>query len=215
MRASCNSLPDWAVIFEDEHPPKYWTIIGQIVNSLPRSISCVEIGSGLGDILALLLNFGFSNIVGIEREIELSVLTNKKLDALFTRHDCVIAAEYPIKLHDRPNLLIQANCIYADGISTKDDFKDRLQAWHKFNGVPDIYLLEVVDSSYCIDHPEFPSFLRLSENDIRDTFPDYFITGFRTYQYPENKSTKQLYEITVSGQYKINVIGDSEKKIIK
>jgi SAM-dependent methyltransferase len=196
IRSSRNSIPKWAEIFCEEEPPKYWITLGRILDLLPRNINCVEIGSGFGDVLALLLHLGFTNVIGIERNSELAAQSNNKLYKLFSKPDCVIAAEYPIKLPQKPHLLIQVNCIYADGIRKKNSFLNNLRAWHIFNGVPEIYVLEVIDSSFRKPCTGYPLFVRLSEIDIRDTFPGYFVSSFETYQHPNNTSTKRLYVIT-------------------
>lgn len=186
----------WQEIYQADHPPKYWRTIADIAKHWPRDFYCVEIGSGLGDVLALLLHLGFSNVCGFERDARLAEAANQKLAALFGRSSCVVAGDYPVKLAQRPKVLLQVNCCYMDGVVARADFVDRLRRWYSYNGVPDVYLLEVVDASFRATHASFPMQLRLGEADVQGAFPGCRLERHLTYTYPQNTSTKYLYEIS-------------------
>lgn len=189
---------EWTRIYQADTPPRYWTKVGEAVAHLPRQVSVVEIGSGAGDVLALLLHLGFLNVLGLERDIELATIASCKLESLFGRGDAIVAAEYPIRLCCRPNVLVQVNCMYTDGIADKATLLDRLRRWHCFNGIPDLYLLEVVDASFKEDHAAFPPHIRFEEREIRSTFHGFEIEAYETYSYPRNSCTKRLYAIKPS-----------------
>ena len=59
-----------------------------------------------------------------------------------------------------------------------------------YAGKPKVFLLEVIDPEYDIPDDNFPYCIRLTENDIRDMFPQASIHWYQTYRYPINKRTK-------------------------
>lgn len=197
QRNRTESEPEWTRIYEADRPPPYWTKVGEALCDWPRRHLCIEIGSGVGDILALLLHLGFQNVLGLERDANLAKAAKSKLEALFGRPDVVLTAEYPIRLASRPNVLLQVNCMYTDGMADKGLLLERLRSWHCFNGVPDLYLLEVVDASFEETHAAFPLHIRFAENEIAEAFRGFRIEACETYSYPRNSTTKRLYAIAL------------------
>ncbi|MEP1855044.1 hypothetical protein, partial [Nonlabens ulvanivorans] len=105
-----SDLPQWTKIFTEKEPPIYWVRLAEILSQYPKSYSVFEIGSGLGDVLALLNLLGFEKVAGIERLEKLATIGNQKLFNLFNSKDIIIG-EYPIKL-ENIDTLIQVNCVY-------------------------------------------------------------------------------------------------------
>lgn len=187
-------LPEWTKIYSEPTPPVYWNILKNILNNYPKSSSVFEIGSGAGDLLALIMSLGFENVAGIEQDLLLTKVANKKLEHFFKRQDTVINGQYPISI-SKPNILIQINCVYFENIFSKEDYLIQLKSFYQ-NADPDYYLLEVIDSSFTSESKAFPKFVRLSEKNIQDTFTDKTIESFKTYEYPYNTSSKRLYLIS-------------------
>ena len=187
-------LPEWTKIYSESTPPVYWNVLKNILNSQSKSSSVFEIGSGAGDLLALILSLGFENVAGIEQDLFLTSVANKKLDYFFKKKDIVVHGKYPISIA-KPNILIQVNCVYSENIVSKEDYLIQLKSFYQ-NANPDYFILEVIDSSFEAASKAFPNFVRLSEKNIQDTFTDKTIESFKTYEYPINTSSKRLYLIS-------------------
>jgi len=187
-------LPEWTKIFSESKPPVYWNVLKNILNNYSKDSFLFEIGVGAGDILALIRSLGFGNVTGIEQNILLSQVANKKIEHFFKCNDTVFNGCYPVNI-SKPNILLQVNCVYFEKISSRENYLFQLKSFYE-NAKPDCYLLEVVDSSFTEHSNAFPQFVRLSENEIQDTFNDKKIESFITYQFPINTSSKRLYVIT-------------------
>ena len=61
------ALPEWTKIYSETTPPVYWNVLKNILNNQSKESSVFEIGSGAGDILALILSLGFQNVGGINK----------------------------------------------------------------------------------------------------------------------------------------------------
>lgn len=181
------------LVYKDDVPPAYWQILSTILQKYPKSYSIFEIGSGIGDVLALLIYLGFANIQGIERDDYLAKIANKKLSDLFALNELIFSGNYPISIPS-PDILLQINCVYFEGVSTKQEFIQQLLKFYE-NAQPKVYIVEVIDSTYNVDSNIFPFFVRLSPEDIYEAFKGLNIKSFLTYQYPKNTSTKRLYII--------------------
>jgi hypothetical protein len=188
-----DDLPQWTKIFTEIEPPIYWVRLAEILSQYPKSYSVFEIGSGLGDVLALLNFLGFENVSGIERVEKLATIGNQKLLNLFNSKDIVIG-EYPIKLKNI-DVLLQVNCVYFEGIFTKQAYISQIIQFYE-NTNPKHFLLEVIDSSFTEQSIIFPDFVKLSEEDIYNAFSRLKISSHLTYQVPKNSSTKRLYIIS-------------------
>ncbi|MEP1087739.1 MAG: hypothetical protein ABJH64_02930 [Algoriphagus sp.] len=188
-----SDLPQWTKIFTEKEPPIYWVRLAEILSQYPKSYSVFEIGSGLGDVLALLNLLGFEKVAGIERLEKLATIGNQKLFNLFNSKDIIIG-EYPIKL-ENIDTLIQVNCVYFEGLFSKQAYINQVWQFYK-NANPKHFLLEVIDSSFTEHSNTFPDFVRISEEDIYKTFSGLKISSFLTYQFPKNSSTKRLYIIS-------------------
>lgn len=187
--------PAWGNIYRSVSPPVYWLEIGKILEQMPRDSFCVEVGCGMGDVLALLLHLGFKQVIGLERDTFLTNIANQKLGALFGRFDCVYNENYPCSIQKKPDVLILVNCVYSEGNEDHASYLRRLSEWHVYNGVPQLFILELIDASFQVKHPSFPNTVRVSEAEIRQTFSGFQVDSFFTYQYPQNTSTKRLYSI--------------------
>jgi hypothetical protein len=186
-------LPEWFFQYTESNPPLYWKTIYQVLNDKNKNYSVVEIGAGFGDITALLNFMGYKNIVSYERDSRLCNNIKDKIISLFGYRPKVINAAYPEKLNYTPDILLQVNCIYIDGIKNKEEFVKQIRTCYETNGVPKLYILEVIDDSYKADNDIFPKYIRLNRLDIRQLFPMCEITEYKTYIYPKNKVSKTLY----------------------
>ncbi|HPQ72067.1 MAG TPA: hypothetical protein PKW95_23300 [bacterium] len=189
------SLPQWVPVDNNISPT--WRAISTSLKGLNRDESCFEIGSGVGDIMAILAAHGFRNIHGIEREDWLVRLANQKLMDLFGVDNAVIHGTYPTKLTFMPTLLIQVNCIYRAGKETCQDYISRLQRWHSFNGIPHNFLVELIDGTFTAPHPAFPPEVRVHEECVRKAFLGFNVSSQPTYVFPQNTASKRLYSISL------------------
>lgn len=188
-----DDLPQWTRIFTEVEPPIYWLRLAEILSQYPESYSVFEIGSGLGDVLALLHFLGFDKVSGIERIGKLANIGNQKLLNLFNSEDIIIG-EYPIKIKNI-DVLVQVNCVYFEGLSTKEGYLSQIRHFYD-NANPKHYLLEVIDNSFMQYSKVFPDFVKISEEDIYKVFSGFKISSYLTYKYPKNTSTKRLYVIS-------------------
>jgi hypothetical protein len=186
-------LPEWFLQYTEELPPLYWKTVYQIMNEMDKNKSIVEIGAGYGDITALLYFMGFNKVVSFECDSSLCSEIIGKIESLFERKPLVINTKYPDKLNFTPDILLQVNCVYADTIKSKEEYLTHIINTYEANGVPQTYLLEVIDNSYKEANETFPELIRLNKADIRQLFPASKITAYKTYIYPHNKVSKTLY----------------------
>jgi len=188
------SLPEWTSIYREEEPPVYWTVLKNILNRFPKNSTVFEIGSGAGDLVAMIHDFGFKKICGIELNKTLTKCANEKLEFLCGLKNAIQNNTYPVFI-DQPDILIQVNCVYFENISTKKEYLKLIKSFYD-NAVPKYFLLEVIDSKFKTHTNIFPKFVRLSKNDISKTFTNKTIESFPTYVYPKNTSSKTIYLIS-------------------
>lgn len=187
---------EWHEIYCASPMPIYLSVLLKRLEVLDKNLSIIEIGSGYGDVLVMLIHLGFKNIIGIERDETACKVANKKIQAFFkTDQDYVICSDYPVKLNYTPDIYIQINNVYADSLSEKDEYVKRNKQWILYNGVPKIVFIEFIDASYTGESNHFPSFVRLSNEELKLIFSDFDVQSFKTYEYPQNTSSKCLYEL--------------------
>lgn len=187
-------LPKWTGIYREPEAPVYWYVLKNILVELPNNYTIFEIGSGTGDLLALIYDFGFKNIKGSEKDVELCSIANEKMKHFFGIEDIIENKNYPYDI-DRPNVLLQINCVYFDKITTKQEYLTTLKGNYD-NANPDYYIVEVIDDSFKEENSIFPNFVRLSKKDLENTFVGKSIKYFHTYKYPINTSSKTIYIIS-------------------
>lgn len=192
-----NSIPakyhrPWSIMFQEKRFPTYWETVYNILNKMDKSLSVLEIGAGQGDITSILCYLGFSKIMSYERDKEMAKVAISKIQSLFHRTGVIINADFPNTRHTSEVLVI-VNCVYADGVTNKLEYINKLQSFYEYAGFPKTVLLEVIDSTYTQPNPDFPYFVRLSQEDIYNIFPIESVESYKTYHYPINKTTKILY----------------------
>jgi SAM-dependent methyltransferase len=187
---------NWHEIYCNSPIPIYLNILLQRLSKLDKNLSIIEVGSGYGDVVAMLLYMGFKNIIGIDRDKTACALANKKLQSLFkTKKEYIMCDEYPVKLDAAPDIYIQINNVYVDSLSTKEEYLKRNKEWIQYNGIPRYSYIEFIDESFKQYSKHFPSFIRLSKKDIEQLFHDNEVNSFKTYEFPVNTSSKCLYEV--------------------
>ena len=162
--------------------PRYWQVVYSTLSTLDKSLRILEIGAGQGDVTAISCHLGFKSVVAYERELNDAKIAQEKIISLFKKDNVILNTDYPHGYEDA-DVMIMVNCVYAD------------ECLNKSAGLPKTVLLEVIDSSYSVPDNDFPTWIRLSKQDIRDLFPNANISVFKTYSYPVNKRTKNLYII--------------------
>lgn len=188
--------PEWHEIYCASPMPIYLRILLKRLENLDKNLSIIEIGSGYGDVLVMLIHLGFKNIIGIEREETACKAANKKIQTLFkSEKEYVIYSDYPINLNYTPDIYIQINNVYADSLSEKDEYIKRNKEWIFYNGIPKYVFIEFIDASYTEISNHYPSFIRLSNDEVKLLFSDFDLQSFNTYEYPKNTSSKCLYEL--------------------
>lgn len=174
--------------------PRYWQVVYSTLSTLDKSLRVLEVGSGQGDVTAISCYLGFTSVVAYEREFKDATIAQEKIKSLFGKDNVIINTDYP-KGSENADVMIMVNCAYADECLNKEEYLQRLLYFYKSAGCPKMVLLEVIDSSYSVQDKDFPTWIRLSTDDIRDLFPKAEMTVFQIYCYPVNKRTKNLYII--------------------
>jgi protein-L-isoaspartate(D-aspartate) O-methyltransferase len=190
-----NNLPSWFLQFTEPGPPLYWKTVFEILYNENRNKSIVEIGSGYGNITALLHFMGFQKIISFERSEKLTGITQQKVQDLFGKQSEVINKDYPQNLNFVPDILIQVNCIYPENISCKHEYINQIKNTYEANGKPATFIVEFIDSSFKMNHLDYPDYVRMNEFEVSEIFPDCSIQSFETYKYPFNKTSKRIYVI--------------------
>ena len=187
----------WSNQYCESFFPKYWCEVFKASESLDKNLRVLEVGTGHGDITSIFCYLGFKNIISFERDEENAIIAKEKLKILFSVDSIVRQESFPNSGQFSSDILVLVNCVYADEIHSKEEYKEQIKLIYLSAGCPGIFLFEVIDSEYVIPDEVFPYEVRLGKNDIQDMFPSSDITSIRTYQYPENKKTKTLYIIKV------------------
>lgn len=197
--------PEWHEIYCKSPMPIYLNVLLNRLNYLDKNLSIIEVGSGYGDVLVMLIHLGFKNIMGIERDETTCRAANKKIQSLFmTDKEYVICADYPVKLNYTPDIYIQVNNVYIDSLSAKDEYIERNKKWIFYNGIPKYLFIEFIDTSYIEKSNHYPHFIRLSMDEVKLIFSDFDVQSFKTYEYPQNTSSKCLYELKTKSNNKLH-----------
>ena len=190
---SYDLLPDWAGIYDKDEPPIYWKCLKKRVENLPKEYRIVEIGSGFGAVTFLLAALGFKEVISIERKPELIEYSKHVLRYLELKNFKVICGSYPMDL-GKIDVLVSVNCVYWDGISTREEYLKYVRNLFDFSGAK-VFILEVIDKSFKAES-SFPDFVKVSETEIHKIFFDCECTSELTFQYPNDKTTKRMFTIT-------------------
>ncbi len=186
----------WHEMYCADSMPTYLDILLQRLSKLDRNLSIIEVGSGYGDVVAMLIYLGFKNIIGIERDKTACAIANKKLQSLFnTKKAYIKCEEYPVKLNAIPDIYIQINNVYVDAISSKKEYLERNKEWVHYNGIPKYVYVEFIDESFKQYSKHYPAFIRLSSEEVEQLFYGNEVNSFKTYEFPVNTSSKCLYEV--------------------
>lgn len=184
----------WSKQYLSADFPRYWKVVFSELSRLDRSLRVLEIGAGQGDITAICCYLKFNNIKAYERNYNDFAIADDKIKALFGRQNVLVNCNYSNEEIDC-DVLILVNCVYTDKCHNKQDYVSILKGYYETANRPRIFILEVIDPSYSIPDEEFPTWVRISGEEIRSMFPRAEITNVETYKYPENKRSKKLYII--------------------
>lgn len=184
----------WSRQYLSAEFPRYWQVVFSELARLDRSLRILEIGAGQGDITAICCYLKFNSIKAYERNYNDFVIANDKIKILFGRQNVLVNCNYNNE-EINCDVLILVNCVYTDNCHNKQDYVSIIKGYYETANRPRIFLLEVIDPSYSIPDEEFPTWVRISEEEIRSMFPKTEITSVETYKYPENKRSKKLYII--------------------
>ena len=195
------SRNSWSNQYCESIFPRYWYEVFKVSESLDKDLRVLEVGTGHGDITSIFCYLGFKDLISFERDEENAKIAQKKLKSLFSVDSIVRQESFPNSEKFNSDILVLVNCVYADGIHSKEEYKEQIMMIYTSAGCPRIFLFEVIDSEYVIPDKTFPYEVRLSKNDIQEMFPASKISGIRTYQYPKNKKTKTLYIIKYVDEY--------------
>lgn len=175
--------------------PKYWQIVFSLLKPMNRNLRILEIGCGLGDITAIPCYLGFKNILAYEKDTNICNIASRRIFELFNKTNIIQNENYPNGRKYSEDILIMVNCAYADLANTKDEYINLIREYYTSAGYPHYLIMEVIDSSYKEENPEFPKHIRLSREDVLRLFPNCKIMSWETYKYPANKKSKTLYFI--------------------
>lgn len=184
----------WSKQYLSPTYPLYWQVVYSQLAKLDRSLRVLEIGAGQGDVTAISCYLGFKDIKSYERTVEDYAIAQKKIASLFGRSDILINDTFN-SAPSSCDILILVNCAYADDCRDKDEYMTILKEYYNSASCPQLYIMEVIDSSYDKPDDNFPLWIRLSEQEIREMFPESRVTAIETYKYPVNKRSKKLYII--------------------
>lgn len=189
------NLPSWALKYTGTTIPFHLFMLNGILDVLPKSLSCLEVGCGGGDILALLAYKGFNTINGYEMDYQLCSIAQEKLSVLFHRRNVVIPQKFSCENYLTADILIQINCVYSEDCKTKDEYLNKIKNFYKYAGYPSIYVYEAIDAKYMTSDVIFPQITWLYPTDIQKIFPNCKITSFIS-RYQLHKSVfKRIYII--------------------
>jgi protein-L-isoaspartate(D-aspartate) O-methyltransferase len=166
-----------------------------IAKKLSKDLTVLEIGSGQGDVTSIFCYLNFKLITAYEENVTFASIANAKLNTLFGKKDIVKQAHFPHG-EQKCDILVLVNCVYGEDCTCKTDYMNLIKSYYYITGSPRYFILEVIDSSYTQEDNNFPSYVRLSYEDICGMFPTHQIRNWETYHYPVNKRTKQLYLLT-------------------
>ena len=184
----------WNKMYLQRNFPDYWKRVFIIANMLPRSLRVLEIGSGFGFVTSIFAYLGFNTIVGFERDSQIANSASDRLKSLFNREG-IIRSELFENQFCPSDLLVLANCVYSDGLKSKEEYLRQILSYYEQAGSPHYFILEVIDESYKEANDVFPPIVRLGKNDIVNLFPNSKIQSWSTYVYPKNHISKTLYYI--------------------
>ena len=185
----------WSMQYCEVEFPQYWQVVDSILEKLDRNLRIIEIGCGLGDVTTIPCYLGFDKVISFEKNPEIYKRTVRRLDDLFNRGDIVNNQDYPGTAFYECDLLLMVNCAYADLAESKDEYMALMLDYYNHAGMPQYFIMEVIDSSYTQNNAQFPKHIRLSKEDVESMFRGYKITAWETYKYPINKKSKTLYLI--------------------
>ena len=184
----------WNKMYLQRNFPDYWKRVFIIANMLPRSLRVLEIGSGFGFVTSIFAYLGFNTIVGFERDSHIANSASARLKSLFNREG-IIRSELFENQFCPSDLLVLVNCVYYDGLNSKEEYLRQILSYYEQAGSPHYFILEVIDESYKEANDVFPPIVRLGKNDIVNLFPNSKIQSWPTYVYPKNHISKTLYYI--------------------
>jgi len=184
----------WNKMYLQRNFPDYWKRVFIIANMLPRSLRILEIGSGFGFVTSIFAYLGFNTIVGFERDSHIANSASARLKSLFNREG-IIRSELFENQFCPSDLLVLVNCVYSDGLKSKEEYLRQILSYYEQAGSPHYFILEVIDESYKEANDVFPPIVRLGKNDIVNLFPNSKIQSWPTYVYPKNHISKTLYYI--------------------
>ena len=184
----------WNKMYLQRNFPDYWKRVFIIANMLPRSLRVLEIGSGFGFVTSIFAYLGFNTIVGFERDSHIANSASARLKSLFNREG-IIRSELFENQFCPSDLLVLVNCVYSDGLKSKEEYLRQILSFYEQAGSPHYFILEVIDESYKEANDVFPPIVRLGKNDIVNLFPNSKIQSWPTYVYPKNHISKTLYYI--------------------
>ena len=184
----------WNKMYLQRNFPDYWRRVFIIANMLPRSLRVLEIGSGFGFVTSIFAYLGFNTIVGFERDSHIANSASARLKSLFNREG-IIRSELFENQFCPSDLLVLVNCVYSDGLKSKEEYLRQILSYYEQAGSPHYFILEVIDESYKEANDVFPPIVRLGKNDIVNLFPNSKIQSWPTYVYPKNHISKTLYYI--------------------
>lgn len=184
----------WNKMYLQRNFPDYWKRVFIIANMLPRSLRVLEIGSGFGFVTSIFAYLGFNTIVGFERDSHIANSASDRLKSLFNREG-IIRSELFENQFCPSDLLVLVNCVYSDGLKSKEEYLRQILSYYEQAGSPHYFILEVIDESYKEANDVFPPIVRLGKNDIVNLFPNSKIQSWPTYVYPKNHISKTLYYI--------------------
>ena len=184
----------WNKMYLQRNFPDYWKRVFIIANMLPRSLRVLEIGSGFGFVTSIFAYLGFNTIVGFERDSHIANSASARLKSLFNREG-IIRFELFENQFCPSDLLVLVNCVYSDGLKSKEEYLRQILSYYEQAGSPHYFILEVIDESYKEANDVFPPIVRLGKDNIVNLFPNSKIQLWPTYVYPKNHISKTLYYI--------------------
>jgi SAM-dependent methyltransferase len=184
----------WNKMYLQRNFPDYWKRVFIIANMLPRSLRILEIGSGFGFVTSIFAYLGFNTIVGFERDSHIANSASARLKSLFNREG-IIRSELFENQFCPSDLLVLVNCVYSDGLKSKEEYLRQILSCYEQAGSPHYFILEVIDESYKEANDVFPPIVRLGKDNIVNLFPNSKIQSWPTYVYPKNHISKTLYYI--------------------
>jgi protein-L-isoaspartate(D-aspartate) O-methyltransferase len=107
--------------------------------SLDKNLRVLEVGTGQGDITSIFCYLGFKDIISFRTRRRECHIANEKLKHLFSVDSVVRHESFPCSGQFNSDILVLVNCVYAEEIHSKEEYKEQIIKIYSSAGCPRIF----------------------------------------------------------------------------